>query len=103
MSRLIREKTCERVLIIAPAATLTQWALEISSKFGYPVSLYRNQYRERYLNGLLIDETRVNSGNDSNQLIDGGQVTIISSQWFRLRSRSYIENFGLKLSNDDIG
>ena len=92
MSRLIREKTCERVLIIAPAATLTQWAFEISSKFGYPVSLYRNQCRERYLNGLLVDETRVNSGNDSNQLIDGSQVTIISSQWFRLRSGKYIEN-----------
>jgi superfamily II DNA or RNA helicase len=91
MSRLISEKTCERALIIAPAATLTQWAFEISSKFGYPVSLYRNQCRERYLNGLLVDETRVNTGNDPNQLIDGSQVTIISSQWFRLRSRNYIE------------
>ena len=92
MSRLILEKTCERVLIIAPAATLTQWALEISSKFGYPVSLYRNQCRESYLNGLLVDETGVSLGNDSNQLIDGSQVTIISSQWFRLRSKTFIEN-----------
>jgi SNF2 family DNA or RNA helicase len=53
MSRLISEKLCQRVLIIAPAATLTQWAIEISSKFGIPVSLYRNQLRERYLTGQL--------------------------------------------------
>ena len=92
MSRLITEKTCERALIIAPAATLTQWAIEISSKFGYPVSLYRNQCRERYLNGTLIDETRINPNQDSNRLIDGSQVTIVSSQWFRLRTNHYIEN-----------
>jgi len=91
MSRLIAEKTCDRVLIIAPAATLTQWAIEISSKFGYPISLYRNQCRERYLNGHFFEETRVNSSRDSNELVDNSQVTIISSQWFRLRSRNYIK------------
>ena len=34
MSRLIAEKMCQIVLVIAPSATLTQWAIEISSKFG---------------------------------------------------------------------
>ena len=92
MSRLISEKLCQRVLIIAPAATLTQWAIEISSKFGIPVSLYRNRFRERYLMGQLIDEQWLNSSNeDPKQLVDRNQVSIISSQWFRMRENGYVK------------
>lgn len=93
MSRLLKEKSCEKVLIIAPAATLTQWAIEISSKFGTPVSLYRKKYRERYIFGELIDEQPLYSvNNDPSQLLDSNQVSIVSSQWFRLRNISYLEN-----------
>ena len=93
MSRLLAEKLCDRILIIAPAATLTQWAVEISSKFGIPVSLYRNHCRERFLSGQIVDEQRVHTlNNEPNQLLDGSYVTVISSQWFRLRTMDYIEN-----------
>ena len=92
ISRLIEEKACERVLIIAPAATLTQWAIEISSKFQYPVSVYRNQSRERFFDGESLDETGVNSNRDPSELIDNSHITIISSQWFRLRKKEYIED-----------
>ena len=93
MSRLIAEKSCERVIIIAPAATLTQWAIEISSKFGIPVSLYRKSHRERFLNGYMLDSAYVHSLSDEpNLLADSSQVTILSSQWFRLRPNAYIEN-----------
>jgi len=92
ISRLIEEKACERVLIIAPAATLTQWAIEISSKFQYPVSVYRNQSRERFFDGESLDETGVNSNRDPSELIDNSHITIISSQWFRLRKKQYIED-----------
>ena len=91
MSRLIAEKTCDRVLIIAPAATLTQWAIEISSKFQYPVSLYRNQTRERFFDGISFEEAWVNTNRDPIELNDNSHITIISSQWFRLRTKEYIE------------
>ena len=92
MSRLIAEKLCQRVLVIAPSATLTQWGIEISSKFGIPVSLYRNQHREKYLKGRLVGEQVLKSPNDDpKQMVDNNQVSIISSQWFRMRKNDYIE------------
>ena len=91
MSRLIAEKNCEKILIIAPAATLTQWAIEISEKFGHHVSIYRNQLRERFLDGKLFDETRININKNPDKLKERGNITIISSQWFRLRTKSYVE------------
>lgn len=93
MSRLISEKLCERVVIIAPASTLTQWAIEISGKFEIPVSLYRNSHRERFLKGHILDSSIFDSINEEpNLLADKSPVTIFSSEWFRLRPTEYIEN-----------
>ena len=89
MSRLIAENTCDRVLIIVPAATLTQWAIEISSKFGHPVSLYAKQYRKRFFDGALLDETWSDPRAEPTELVDNNKITIISSEWFRLRTIEY--------------
>ena len=91
MSRLIIERIVEKVLIIAPSATLTQWAIEISGKFGYSVSLYRNDNRERYANGELIGRKRSDYRNSSRNLTSASTVTIISSQWFRRQDADWIE------------
>lgn len=91
ISRLFLENISNRAIVIAPAATLTQWAVEISQKFGIPTSVYRNQLRERYLNGELLEESRLNISSTPRNLLDNSPVTIISSQWFRLRNDEYVK------------
>ena len=92
LSRLMAEKTCQKTMIIAPASTLTQWAIEISSKFEHPVSLYRKNHRERFLEGELYDKSSfINYAGNPSEMIDNCQISILSSQWFRLRNAEFVE------------
>lgn len=90
MSRLVSEEIVKKVLIVAPAATLTQWAIEITEKFGHSVSLYRNNNRERFMNGQMLGRKKLDFRDSAIELLDSSVVSIISSQWFRLRSPEYI-------------
>jgi SNF2 family DNA or RNA helicase len=88
MSRLKNEGSGKNVLIIAPAATLNQWAIEISEKFDFPVNILRDRKRIRFVEGEWFSE--IYAGNPLafaqkvNPELD--EVVVISSQWFRGRS-----------------
>ena len=91
-SRLFLEGSISRILIVAPRATLTQWALELSSKFKLPVSIFADGKFERFSQGDIIDVVRGSTASSSPHLLfEHSPIVIISKDWLVRKNPEFIE------------
>ena len=81
-SRLYLEGSVSKIAIVAPRATLTQWASELSSKFKMPASILADGKFQRYFEGDILDEVDGRTASNSpTQIFNFTPIVILSKDW----------------------